>query len=118
MHIAHSDKPVALYSLDVILSVGYRTNSKIAIEFRKWATGTLREHITKGYTINRKRIVKNYRAFMKSVTDIQMLLPERTALDSKQILELIKEFASRWMSLDAYDKQSLKTIGTTKKRFN
>ncbi len=37
MHIANSDKPVATYSLDIILSTGYRTNSKIAIEFRKWA---------------------------------------------------------------------------------
>ncbi len=35
MHIAKSDKPVILYALDVILGVGYRTNSKVAIEFRK-----------------------------------------------------------------------------------
>lgn len=115
MHIAHSDKPVALYSLDVVLSVGYRTNSKVAIEFRKWATKTLREHITKGYTINRKRIAENYRAFMKSVSDIQALLPEHIAFNPKAILELVKEFSSTWMSLDAYDKNALKTIGTTKK---
>ncbi len=59
MHIANSDKPVALYSLDVILGVGYRTNSRVAIQFRKWATKTLREHITKGYTINRAVIAKS-----------------------------------------------------------
>ncbi len=81
MHIAHSDKPVAIYSLDIVLSVGYRTNSKIAIEFRKWATKTLREHITKGYTINRRQIAKHYAAFMKTVGDVQILLPERVALD-------------------------------------
>jgi hypothetical protein len=46
MHIANSDKPVNFYSLDVVLGVGYRTNSKIAIEFRKWATQTLKQHIT------------------------------------------------------------------------
>ncbi len=80
-HIASSDKPVQFYSLDIVLAVGYRTNSKRAIEFRKWATKTLREHITKGYTINRKQIVKNYDAFMKSVSDIQSLLPEHIALD-------------------------------------
>lgn len=106
---------VQFYSLDIILSVGYRTNSKLAIEFRKWATRTLKEHITKGYTINRKQIAKNYEAFMKSVSDIQTLLPEHVVLDPKTILELIKEFSSTWMSLDAYDKETLTTIGSTKK---
>lgn len=115
MHIAHSDKPVALYALDVILSVGYRTNSKMAIEFRQWATKTLREHITRGYTINRKRISKNYDAFMKAIGEVQALLPEHVALDPKQVLELIKEFSSTWVSLDAYDKEVLKPLGTTKK---
>jgi prophage maintenance system killer protein len=115
MHIAHSDKPVALYSLDVILSVGYRINSRVAIEFRQWATKTLREHITRGYTFNRRRIAANYDAFMKSVADVQALLPEHVALDPKTVLELIKEFAGTWVSLDAYDKESLRPIGTTKK---
>lgn len=115
MHIANSDKPVALYSLDIILSVGYRTNSKVAIEFRRWATKTLREHITKGYTLNRKRIGKNYDAFMKAVADVQALLPEHVALDPKGVLDLIKEFASTWVSLDAYDKESLAVVGATRK---
>ena len=114
MHIANSDKPVALYSLDVVLAVGYRTNSKVAIEFRKWATKTLHEHITKGYTINRKQIAKNYDAFMRSVGDIQALLPEHVVLDPKNILELVKEFSATWVSLDAYDKDALKVIGTAR----
>ena len=103
------------YNLDAIISVGYRVNSKTATLFRQWATKTLHEHITKGYTINRKQIAKNYDAFMKSVADIQNLLPEHVALDPKTILELIKEFSSTWVSLDAYDKESLKSIGVTKK---
>ena len=115
MHIPNSDKPVAFYSLDIILAVGYRANSKRAIEFRQWATKTLRKHITKGYAINRKRIAHNYDAFMKAVADIQTLLPEHIALDPKTVLELIKEFASTWVSLDAYDKEALKVVGKTKK---
>jgi len=67
MHIANSDKPVAFYSLDIILAVGYRANSARAIDFRKWATKTLRAHITQGYTINRRRIAHNYDEFMKAV---------------------------------------------------
>jgi prophage maintenance system killer protein/predicted XRE-type DNA-binding protein len=115
IHIANSDKPVILHSLDVVLGVGYRTNSKVAIEFRKWSTKILREHITKGYTFNRKQISKNYQAFMKSVGDIQLLLPEHVSIDPKAILELIKEFSNTWLSLDAYDKQTLPTIGLSKK---
>ncbi|MBP9759955.1 MAG: virulence protein RhuM/Fic/DOC family protein [Candidatus Pacebacteria bacterium] len=116
MHIAGSDKPVALYSLDVILSVGYRTNSKIAIEFRKWATKNLREHITKGYTLNRKRIAQNYDAFMRAVGDMQALLPEAVALDPKDVLELVKKFADTWVSLQAYDTGSFTAGKPTKKR--
>jgi len=106
---------IKLYNLDVIIAVGYRMNSVVGTKFRQWATKTLREHITKGYTINRKRIAQNYEAFMKAVADIQVLLPEHITLDPKLVLELVKEFASTWISLDAYDKETLKTVGTTKK---
>jgi prophage maintenance system killer protein len=107
---------VEYYNLDAIISVGYRVNSKVATQFRQWATKTLREHITKGYTINRKRVSQNYDAFMKAVADVQTLLPEHVTLDPKAVLELIKEFASTWVSLDAYDKESLELKGITKKR--
>ena len=56
MHIANSDKPVKFYSLDVVLAVGYRTNSKKAIEFRKWVTKILKQYIINGYTINSEKI--------------------------------------------------------------
>ncbi len=109
------EREVGHYNLDMILSVGYRVNSKTATLFRQWATKILREHITKGYTLNRKRIARNYDAFMKAVADIQTLLPENITLDPKAVLELIKEFASTWISLNAYDKEELKVIGRTKK---
>ncbi len=115
MHIANSDKPVSMYSLDIILAIGYRTNSGRAIEFRKWASNTLRAYLIDGYAINRARIGQNYNAFMKAVAGVQSVLPEHVLLDPQQVLELIKEFASTWMSLDAYDKQSLKPVGTTKR---
>ena len=52
MHFTNSDKPVKIYSLDIILAVGYRTNSSKAIKFRKWATSILKNYITNGYVIN------------------------------------------------------------------
>ncbi|MFA6463407.1 MAG: virulence protein RhuM/Fic/DOC family protein [Candidatus Paceibacterota bacterium] len=109
------ERSVKFYNVDTIIAVGYRINSVMGTNFRIWATKTLKEHITKGYTVNRKQIAKNYEAFMKSVSDIQALLPEHITLDPKAVLELIKEFSSTWISLDAYDKESLTVIGTTKK---
>ena len=56
MHIANSDRPVEYFSLDIILAVGYRTNSAIAIKFRRWATQTLKEYIIKGFVLNTERL--------------------------------------------------------------
>lgn len=61
MHIAGSDKPVRFYNLDVIISVGYRVKSQHGTRFRQWATRILREHLTKGYTLNRQRFEANAR---------------------------------------------------------
>ncbi len=107
---------VEYYNLDVILSVGYRVNSKTATLFRQWATKTLREHLTKGYTLNKKVILKNYEQFLKNVSDIQALLPLHVTLDPKGILDLVKEYSSTWSKLDAYDKDELTKVGVTKKR--
>lgn len=109
-------RDITYYNLDAIISVGYRVNSKTATQFRQWATKTLREHITKGYTLNRKRIAQNYEAFMRAVGDMQVLLPEAVALDPKDVLELVKEFADTWVSLQAYDSDSLALGKPTKKR--
>ncbi len=106
---------VDFYNLDAILSVGYRVNSQTATQFRIWATKVLKEHITKGYTINRKRIAKNYASFIRTVSDIKALLPEERKLEPDQILDLVKEYATVWVSLDAYDRGTLKVQGVTKK---
>ncbi len=54
MHIANSDKPVAFYNLDVIISVGYRVKSKQGTQFRIWATSVLRDYLLKGYALNQR----------------------------------------------------------------
>ena len=56
MHIANSDKPVSLYSLDVIISIGYRVKSQNGVIFRKWATSILKDYMIKGYAVNQKRL--------------------------------------------------------------
>lgn len=116
MHIANSSKPVNLYSLDIILAVGYRTNSASAIGFRQWATKTLKQHIIEGYTINSERITHNYNAFIKAVNQVQSLLPASKEMNNIEILELVKLFADTWFSLDAYDKELFTPSKVNKKQ--
>ena len=106
---------VQFYNLDLILAVGYRANSRKAIQFRKWATKTLRQYVVEGYAINRKRVARNYAQFLKAVEDMKRLLPPSAAIDTQSIFELVNAFADTWLSLDAYDKGKLVTKGATKK---
>ena len=120
-NFAHTGKDgktyqVQFYNLDVILAVGYRANSARAVEFRKWATKTLHDHIVDGFTINRSRIAKNYETFLKAVEHVKHLLPASGAVDADSALELIKLFAGTWFSLNAYDTSTLPTNGATKKQ--
>lgn len=104
------------YNLDLVLSIGYRVNSKQATHFRQWATKTLRQYIVNGYVINRNRIARNYGQFLEAVENVKRLLPAGATIDMQSVLELVNAFADTWLSLDAYDKGKLPTKGTTKKR--
>ncbi len=59
LHIANSDKPVDFYSLDVIISVGYRVKSIRGTQFRKWETERLKEYMIKGFTMDDERLKGN-----------------------------------------------------------
>ena len=56
MQIAHSDKPVTLYELDVVISVGYRVKFPQGVQLRRWATQRLRDYLIQGYALNQKRL--------------------------------------------------------------
>lgn len=103
------------YNLDAIISVGYRIGSSTGTKFRQWATKILRRHITKGFTINPKIVRKNYTEFQKAIENLKYLLPAGANIDHKDVLELISAFADTWLSLTAYDKDKLASVGVTKK---
>lgn len=107
-------RTIEYHNLDLILSVGYRVNSKKATLFRQWATKTLREHITQGYTINKKRVAGNLDQFLKAVNDVKMLLPADQTVDMRSVLNLIATFAKTWLSLEAYDSENLPKSGLSK----
>ena len=101
LHIANSDKPVALYSLDVIISVGYRVKSKRGIEFRKWANEVLKDYILKGYAVNNSRI--------NQLGEIVQIMKRANALlESRQILDVVERYTKALDLLDDYDHQELK----------
>jgi len=105
---------VEYFNLDMIISVWYRVNSIKATQFRKWATKTLKEHITKGFTINKNQIKNNFSSFLKTVEELQKLIIEKN-ISNDDILELVKTFANTWFSLDSFDKWELPKNWITKK---
>lgn len=98
MHIANSDKPVAFYSLDVVISVGYRVKSNRGVEFRKWANSVLKQYILQGYAVNNNRILQ-----LGEV--IQIMKRTQNALDSQQVLNVIQKYSKALDLLDSYDHQ-------------
>lgn len=100
LHIANSDKPVAYYSLDVIISVGYRVKSQRGVEFRKWANSVLKQYIMQGYAVNNNRI--------KQLGEvIRIMKRTENALDSQQVLSVIEKYNIALNLLDSYDHQNM-----------
>lgn len=108
------------YNLDVIISVGYRVNSKNATQFRIWATKVLKDHIVKGFTINRKRLgEKDYKQVNElegAVLLLQKTINKRllTQGEAVGLLNIITGYAKSWILLQKYDEGKLK-IGKTSK---
>lgn len=100
------------YNLDIILSVGYRTKSTKAIAFRKWATKILKEHITKGYTINTHLIEKKKTFFLQTLEDLKLLANNNQSIETRDILSLIQSFSNTFFALDSYDKNDFPNKGT------
>jgi len=109
------ERDVQHYNLDMIISVGYRVNSKTATKFRQWATTVLRQHIVTGYTINKKRIALNYENFMQAVGEVRTLAPTSERITTDVALDLVQLFADTWFSLDAYDKETF-GVGKVRKK--
>jgi hypothetical protein len=109
------EREIEHYNLDAIISVGYRVNSKNATHFRKWATRTLRDYISDGFVIDRKRIEYNNTQFLRAINDLKLLSENVEQVGSSEATDLALQFATTWLSLDAYDKSELPSSGTIKK---
>ena len=86
------------YNLDVIISVGYRVKSRRGVEFRRWATGVLREYIMKGHAENRRRLEQ-----LGQIVDVMDRVPE--SLGASDVLSVVKAYTGALDLLDDYDHQ-------------
>ncbi len=110
MHIANSDKPVKFYSLDIILAVGYRTNSARAINFRKWSTKILKDYLIKGYALNQERLQQKKINELNATIELiksNIVNSDITLAQSKGFVEIVSNYARSWALLQGYDEQSL-----------
>ena len=92
-----------IYNLDMILSVGYRVNSKRGIAFRRWANNVLKQYIMQGYAINEKRL-----AALQKTIDIQTRMLACTLnVEEADILRAVNLYTDALVLLDQYDHQTL-----------
>lgn len=100
MRVDGVKQKVPFYTLDVIISVGYRVKSKRGVEFRKWANSVLKQYIIKGYAVNTNRINQ-----LGEV--IRIMKRTENYLDSKQVLSVIEKYNTALELLDSYDHQNM-----------
>ena len=117
-HTAEDGKKynVQYYNLDMIISVGYRVNSKRGIAFRRWATQILKEYMLKSFAVNQRRL--EYLEKTVKLIDIANRIDEQLeGNDAKEILKVIGEYSKALDILDDYDHKTLKKIkGNTDER--
>jgi hypothetical protein len=101
----------AFYALDAVISVGYRVNSKRGTQFRIWATGVLRDHILKGYSINDRRL-KELNQTIRLISDVATRR-ELTGDEAKALLQVVADYSFALDLLDDYYHQSVAISGTT-----
>ena len=104
------ERNVEYYSLDVIISVGYRVKSKRGVEFRKWANSVLKSYILKGYAANDRRLQE-----LKQT--LQILRRTEAKLEADQILSVVEQYTKALDLLDDYDHLCVKKPGGTKETY-
>ena len=110
-------REIPYYNLDMIISVGYRVNSKNATSFRRWATSVLKQYLIKGYAINQQIKLDRY----NELKDVVRLMSRTVGMQEKVTSEeygglfnVISDYVYALDTLDHYDYQSLSIQKTTK----
>jgi len=106
------------YNLDMIISVGYKVNSRRGIQFRKWATSKLKDLLVQGYVINQKRLAQKEQEVKMLKSGIQIIGRAIEQRAEEQGFEWLDTYATGLTLLDDYDHESLDKSGISKKETN
>jgi prophage maintenance system killer protein len=110
LHIAGADRPVGFYSLDVVISVGYRVKSPRGTQFRIWATQVLRQHLIEGYTLHQRRLQERGLGELQQALALMARTLSSRGLVSDEgqaVLEVVQRYSRAWRWLLAYDEDRL-----------
>ncbi len=102
-------REVEFYNLDIILAIGYRTNSTKAISFRKWATSILKQYLLNGYAINEKKLSTTKTLLNNLKKTINMLSTKNIGYE-KELLNLLQNYTKTLSLLESYDKDSIDDV--------
>ena len=117
LHVNGIKKPVPYYTLDVIISVGYRVHSQRGVRFRQWANSVLKQYLVKGYAINeniRKHQIAELRQLIQVLGRAIQQQPAKTTDESNALFDVVVDYTYALDTLDNYDYQRLHTAKTTK----
>ena len=109
-------QPVAFYSLDVIISVGYRVKSQRGTQFRIWANRVLKDYLVKRYVVNKALTEQRYAELKQLVAVLDRTVKAQNVLtsdDALNLIEVVSDYAYALDTLDKYDYQQLSVEPTT-----
>jgi len=118
LRVALSDKPVAFYTLDVIISVGYRVKSLRGVQFRRWANKILKEYLVKGYAVNdrlRRDQLGELRQLVQVVGRTLQHQDITATTDGQALFDVVVDYTYALDTLDNYDYERLTIERTTSK---
>lgn len=116
LHVANSDKPVAFYSLDVIIAVGYRVNSFKATRFRQWATRILKEYLIKGFVLDDERLKQGNNLFNKDYFKELLERIREIRASEKLFYEKVREIYATSVDYDKSDPVTVKFFSTVQNK--
>ena len=117
LHVNGVKKPVPYYTLDVIISVGYRVHSQRGVRFRQWANSVLKQYLVKGYAINeniRKQQIAELRQLVQVVGRAIQQQPAKSTDESNALFDVVVDYTYALDTLDDYDYQRLHIARITK----